>query len=584
MKWTSIALALAVSASLAAQGSGNNRDLHLQTSFAGGSLNAAAKYMPAAGDLFLRATSPLGTQSNAPLLIAFDLRGRTDVGSVLALPNEPDALGLGLSTMLLLDGSASGYGIISVPATVGAQGWSLTVPLPDFRLYGSPSLRIAALTLDSAAPNGLAISKTLRHDVEAFSTQTLLSATEYAPSSIMGYGTECADVNGDGVADVLAGVPCADPYGVTDAGEVRVYLGPSLSLSYILRAPQPQAQGWFGNVVRTGDVTGDGFVDILVGARQEDVNGVVDAGRVYVFAGPQFTSVSVLTAPMLETGARIGHALCTTDWNGDGIQDIAVGSPKSSVGLIPQAGNVHIFAGGTFAWLTSIANPTPTDGAKFGYALAGGDLNGDGLGDLASCVPYHDVGVADDTGGVAIYFAPSTSPAIFYTQPVDVGAVLGDAIARGDLNGDGFMDLVVGAEFDDAAALDAGSVHVLLGPSFTALMEITSPEASVLGGFGSDVALGDVNRDGFLDIVAGEFYADPLGLVDAGQAWVAFGPEFVTRVKSVAQDVHAGANAGRRVAVGDTNGDGFADMVFGAPLADPFGPVNNNEGAIYISR
>lgn len=584
MKLTSIATALALGAFLSAQGVGNNRDLRLETSFAGGALSMAAKYLPGAGDLGLRVTSPFATQSTAPLLIAFDLRPRTDFASALALPNEPDALGLGLGTVLMVDGTASGMGIISIPTTVGLQGWNMSVPLPDLRLLGTPSLRIAALTLDSAAPNGLAITKTIRHDVETFSGQIMLSGTEYTASTIMGYGTECADVNGDGFADVLAGLPCADPFGLTDAGEVRVFIGPSMTLAQTLRAPLPQAQGWFGNVVRAGDVTGDGITDILVGARQEDVNGVPDAGRVYVFAGPQFTSVTALAAPVLEATARIGHALCTTDWNGDGVLDLVAGSPKSSVGLVPQAGNLHVYAGGSLAWIASLANPAPTDGAKFGYALTGGDLNGDGVGDIASCVPYHDVGVADDTGGVAIYFSPSTVPAVFYTQALDTGAVLGDAIAHGDVNRDGHMDLVVGSEFDDAAAVDGGSVHILLGPSFMSCTEITSPEASVLGGFGSDVALGDVNRDGFLDIVAGEFYADPNGLTDAGQAWVAFGPDFMTRVKSVAADANTGANAGRRVACGDTNGDGFADLVFGAPLSDPSGPVNNNEGAIYLAR
>ncbi|MSR75180.1 MAG: hypothetical protein EXS14_06910 [Planctomycetes bacterium] len=578
------ALFVLFTSTVMAQGAGNNRDLVLNTSFAGASASAAAKYLPGAGVLNLSVTSPAGSQAAAPLFVAFDLRPRGDFASALQFPTETDALGLGANLGILLDGTGQGLGIISMPTTVGANGWQFSAALPDLRQFGSPSLRMAALCFDAGAPNGFAVSRTVRHDVECFTSQVMLTGTEYAASTIMGYGTEVGDINNDGIGDVLAGMPQADPTGVANCGEVRVYIGPSLNLSFALVPPTPQANAWFGQVVRYGDVTGDGVVDLLIGARQEDVNGLVDAGAVYVYPGPSFTTPIRLVGPAPQAGARFGHAICVTDWNGDGLGDLVVGAPKANVGAVVQAGKVFVFCCSTLNHMVTLENPLPAFGAKFGYALAGGDLNGDGLGDVAACVPYHDVGANDDTGGMAVYFSPNTVPAAFYTQPFDNGAVLGDAVVRADFNADGFQDLAVGSEFDDQGALDGGSVHIVWGPTFTQSMELISPEASVLGGFGSDVAAGDVNRDGFMDLVAGEFYADPMGVVDAGQAWVAFGPYFETKLKVVPADANIGANAGRRIACGDTNGDGFADMVFGAPLSAPGGNVNNDEGAIYIAR
>ena len=570
--------------SMPAQGIGNLRDLRLRTSITSGALNDAAKLYGTGNLLSLTLDSPGATLIGAPAIIAVDLRLRTD-NNVFVLPNEPLALGIGPSAMFLIDGTGFLPTIFPGLYTVNAGGTTFPIPLPDLSPLGPVSILLQGATADGGAPNGLALTRTVRHDPDLLTTASALYATEYAPDTFFGYGLWVADVNNDGFADVISGMYGADPGGVFDCGEVRIYYGPNQTTSTAILPPLPQASSRFGSIVRSGDVTGDGIADIIVGARLEDLPGAADAGAVYVFRGPTYSTWAQLSAPVPQAGARLGFGLTLADWDHDGIKDVCVGAARAmSTSGVSQAGKIFIFRGGPFSFLGALDNPLPATGDKFGDALIGADFTGDGLDDLFIGAPGHDTAPQLDCGAAFLFPNGSTTASVTLLQPPDFESELGNGFAAADMNQDGHLDLVAPTEFADGAFTDSGQVQIIYGPSFATRAYVDSPSPGALRGFGSAIAAGDVNRDGYPDLVVGEMYADILGQTHAGQAWAILGPSLQQSKRFEAYDPALDANFGRRIACADVNNDGFLDVIVAAPLADPLGPSNNHEGEIYIYR
>lgn len=551
-------------------GLGNGRDLILESSLDAGAASDAAKLTTTNQMLSVTISSPLGTLIGAPIVLACDLRQRAN-WAVMDVPGEPFVLGLSQQMFTLVEGP-------SLPA----GGFTFAGPFPDLNAIGDVAVWLQAAAFDPQAPNGYAITRAVRHDPLLLETDDHLASTEFNTGTRYGYAVEAIDLVGGSEAELVVALPGADPSGVSEAGEVRILDGASLNVLTSLVSPSLQSGAWFGSSIAGGDVTGDGVVDLVVGARYEDEAGVVDAGAVYVFEGPTWSTVSRLVSPLPEATARFGHSVAVTDWTGDGIADVVVGAPRESSGGFVQAGRVHIFAGPGLLAPITIDNPTPQTWAKFGYALAAGDLDGAGGGDLVITTPFHDVNVNDDTGRAHIFLSPATVPAFAIEQAEDGFALLGSDACIADFDRDGHPDVAVSAEFDDDAVVDGGSVHVIYGPTFTTTQEIVSPAPLSSAGFGSAVAAGDVNADGYDDLVVGEFWRDINGLAQAGKGWVVFGPQFEQFRGIEAPTLGAGDRVGRRVAVGDLDGDRFADPIFGAPFASPGG--QNTEGEVHVIR
>lgn len=175
------------------------------------------------------------------------------------------------------------------------------------------------------------------------------------------------------------------------------------------------------------DVDGNGVADLVVGAPGEDVGSIKNAGSVTFFRGSAsrgvtFTAVAVTQntagiAGAAETSDRFGAAIASGDFDRDGYADVAVGVPGETIGAVRGAGAVTVIYGSSQGpttrdqiwWHGSRGVPGAAQSqAAFGAALAAGDFDGDGYGDLAVGAPGADVGAALDAGSVTILYGGSS--------------------------------------------------------------------------------------------------------------------------------------------------------------------------------
>jgi len=272
-------------------------------------------------------------------------------------------------------------------------------------------------------------------------------------------------VNGDGYSDVIVSAPYYDN-AETDEGRAYVYHGSAggLATAPAWMAESNQAGAAFGGSVATaGDVNGDGYSDVIVGASRYD-NGQTDEGRAYVYHGSAagLAAAHAWTADGNQTGAHFGHALGTAgDVNGDGFSDIIVGAPLFT--------SAEADEGWAFAYLGSAsglaASPAWTEERNQAYAQFGisvgtaGDVNGDGYSDVIVGASRYDNAQTDE-GRAYVYHGSVAGLAITPTWTVEINqgnAEFGIAVATaGDVNGDGFSDVIVGASLYDSGQTDEG--------------------------------------------------------------------------------------------------------------------------------
>jgi FG-GAP repeat. len=265
------------------------------------------------------------------------------------------------------------------------------------------------------------------------------------------------DVDGDGRADVIVGAYQNDAAG-SGAGRAYVcYLDPPPAASRPgLGLAGSYTTGFFGCAVGTaGDVNGDGHPDLIVGESRSD-GAATDAGAIYVYYGGPGADVApdlvqIGTIPYEYFGWSVGTA---GDVNGDGYDDFLVGAPNAhATGGMVAAGVAYLYFGGPVLTLLELAGAA--NGDQFGYSVGtAGDVNGDGYDDVIVGAPRNDVPGTD--GGQAYVFFGGATP----DATVDLtlsGAAAGDQYGysvgtAGDVNGDGYDDVVVGARSTTCSA------------------------------------------------------------------------------------------------------------------------------------
>jgi len=381
------------------------------------------------------------------------------------------------------------------------------------------------------------------------------------------------DFNGDNVDDFIVGAALAGPLGRTNAGESYVIYGSKqigasgmLSPAWLngtngFRLPGPRAGDESGALVDTpADFNDDGWPDLVIGAPYADPNGTSSGQAYVVFGGPGVGTSGWLDLLTLDgiNGFTINGAaqydlagICTGlgDFNGDGVDDLAIGAPLASPNGVMEAGRVYVVYGVT-GWnqpVLELATLQPVQGFYadgsieqewLGARVDGAfDVNGDGFKDVVIATTYGDT-------VYVVFGGPNQAPSgRFDLSQLDgtngfripfnfVGLIPGVG-GISDINGDGYDDLAVGnlfhPDYTQRVAVIFGGPDVGQG-GVVEIGSLNGTNGFVVAGvetvdeFGGAVGgAGDINDDGVDDLVIGAPFGQPGGRRDAGKAYVLFG-------------------------------------------------------------
>lgn len=320
-----------------------------------------------------------------------------------------------------------------------------------------------------------------------------------------------ADLDGDGALETYVGVPFADG-AAGDEGLVLRFGGARPIPSV---APRPDSA--FGAALAHGDVDGDGFDDLVVGAPgRDDGRGAVEV--LFGSAMERSWSLSAVVQPASAFGAQVGCG----DFDADGVLEVVVSAPNQNVGSSNGSGSVYVFRGEGTADVV-LTQPEREAGAGFGTTLSVlGDVDGDGIDDLL-------VGAPGASGGGRAYLyrgrlgaLPTTAEVI--TNPGGVTDSFASALSGGgDTNGDGARDFAIGAPGGRTVHLYAGSST----PSELVLTPLTTL-TSVADRYGSAVTMVDASLDFLADLAIGSPMVSEVivhrGVVNATPDTVLTGP------------------------------------------------------------
>lgn len=434
--------------------------------------------------------------------------------------------------------------------------------------------------------NGTVRSTIILPDYPSWSYKGVSSGDE------MGYSVSGAgDINGDGYDDVIVGSPQyttnIDPEGVA-----FVFHGSDHGLS---SSPDWLSNGIKGSrfghsVSGAGDVNGDGYDDVIIGAPYYKVDfggsGVPQSGAVFVFHGSDIglgedpAWEMLAEAPDIDFGFAVSDA---GDVNNDGFDDVIVGAWKyESADEQANEGKVYLYLGGltglsdTPVWTFECNSPTASCGRTLASA---GDVNGDGFDDVIVGAQNYD-GDFDQEGAAYLFFGNAGGLSISPDWTIQGGqenAMLGSSVSgAGDVNDDGYDDVLVGSQgYSTGELILNGATFAYYGSSTglnTTQDWVTYGEEDG-SRYGCSVhSAGDINQDGYGDVLIGSYYYGSLGSPDnqpdEGAAYLFNGGETGLGTLPSWEGSGRKANAWFGYSVGtagDVNGDGMEDVIIGAP-------------------
>ena len=326
-------------------------------------------------------------------------------------------------------------------------------------------------------------------DVFSSATGIHLYGWQGAPGSLLGYAiADAGDTNADGVHDILAG-------DVRGAGMGLADLRSGADGSLLHRFGGSAAGDQLGAAVAgAGDVDGDGFDDVLIGARNADTAAGVDAGVAYVYSGADYHLIRTYRGP--DAGGLFGTGTDVTgDLDDDGVLDHVIGARDSGA---HNHGQVFVYSGASGRLLWSVA--APRSGGDLGSFFVAGldDLDGDGTPDVYAA-DYADKSNGGQSGRASVLSGANGS--LIYTwagsRPKEG---TGPGREAGDIDGDGSQDVAVGSYLSSRGAKLAGRVDIFSGADGTLIGSVTSRTIGENLGFDA-VGLGDVDGDGRDDLL-----------------------------------------------------------------------------------
>jgi|GEM_PF-1043655 len=476
-------------------------------------------------------------------------------GGSLAGVSNNDNLGTSVSAAGDINGDGIGDFIVGAPFAEHNGG----APGAAYVVFGKESgipLNLTASGLNGT--NGFTIFGA--QDGERFGT------------SVSGAG----DVNGDGFADVIIGSPLNDGNSI-QRGEAFVVYGHEGGFSSSITTADldghtgfailgPTNQSFLGtSVSKAGDVNGDGFGDVIVGAT--GANGdMTGSGAAFVIFGKANVPAKIFTSILADgEGTKLGGIATNDqagrsvsgggDLNGDGFDDVIVGASQANEGGISRGAAYVVYGKSNFTKNTPLSGlggasgfrlSGEHDGDQAGYSVQIlGDLNGDGLAEAGVGAPLANEG-AVDSGAVYVLYGKSAgtgntalssingSNAGFKLTGAGASNYLGSDLDAGDVNGDGRGDLIIGAPGATSNGVSAGATYVVYGKAggFASVPAVGSLDGqnglTLVGSAAGDNAghsvafAGDVNHDGFGDILVGSFFKSNGG-TQRGDAEIVYG-------------------------------------------------------------
>lgn len=315
-----------------------------------------------------------------------------------------------------------------------------------------------------------------------------------------GWAVTAGNFNGDSYDDLAVSTPYEDIFLKTEAGKVDVFYGSSQGLlsggGFAIwetftnddSGGVVEDEDRYGLTLSSGDFDGDSYDDLVVGHPHEDQGGIPNAGHVSILYGSSSGLDPVdwlvlgegLGGGAAEAYDNFGYSLTTGDFDNDGYDDLVVGIPYENFGATSNTGAVTVFYGSSSGlyptewvrldWSLMYGQPSQAED-KYGWALEAGDFDGDGYDDLAVGIPYDDYSGFTNNGGVHYYYGSSNG---LYPPTMDFGGQtylggldesddhFGYALAAGDFNNEGMLDLAISAPAEDVfgGAIDAGAVYV----------------------------------------------------------------------------------------------------------------------------